>query len=205
MALIRYAVQANELNIRESEVLRYLGYDPKLVTEADIKMVSDLREEVMDKIAPKAVYDRFGISLPEKGIIDMPYGRVNSMDLYNNLKGCEEVYIFAATIGAEYDRLVKRSSVRSMAVTAVINSIGAVAVEDLCDRLNEKLRLEVLGEGLTLRPRYSPGYGDLTLDNQKGIFSVLSPGKNLSLTLKDNLIMAPEKSVTAIIGISGGE
>ncbi|MCR4651458.1 MAG: Vitamin B12 dependent methionine synthase activation subunit [Lachnospiraceae bacterium] len=201
MSLVRYAVNASELNIRESEVLRYLGYDPKLVTEADLQMVQNLREEVIGKIAPKAVYDRFRIELPKEGVIDMPYGRVVSKDLYNNLKGCEEVYIFAATIGAEYDRLVKRSSIRSMANAAVINSIGATAVEELCDMLNEMLRLEALEEGHALRPRYSPGYGDLALENQKGIFSVLLPEKNLSLTLKDNLIMAPEKSVTAIIGI----
>ena len=56
-------------------------------------------------------------------------------------------------------------------------------------------------EGKELCPRYSPGYGDFALENQKGIFNLLSPSKYTGLTLKDNMIMVPEKSVTAVIGI----
>jgi cobalamin-dependent methionine synthase I len=55
------------------------------------------------------------------------------------------------------------------------------------------------GKMLT-KHRYSPGFGDLPLNYQKDIFSVLELEKfNMSITEKFMLI--PEKSVIAIAGI----
>ncbi len=55
------------------------------------------------------------------------------------------------------------------------------------------------------RPRFSPGYGDLTLLAQKDIFAVLDCGKRIGLTLNDSLLMSPSKSVTAFVGIGGNQ
>jgi cobalamin-dependent methionine synthase I len=52
-----------------------------------------------------------------------------------------------------------------------------------------------------LRPRYSPGFGDVPLAVQKTFFEILECQKNLALTLNDSLIMSPEKSVTAFVGV----
>ena len=56
-------------------------------------------------------------------------------------------------------------------------------------------------EGNILCPRFSPGYGDIPLEMQKTFFELLQCQKNLALTLNNSLIMSPEKSVTAFIGI----
>ena len=88
-----------------------------------------------------------------------------------------------------------------MAKASFLNAIGAAAVENVCDQLNEELCRIAAEEGKSLRPRYSAGYGDFSLENQRGIFDLLSPAKQIGLTLKDNLIMVPEKSVTAVIGL----
>ena len=53
--------------------------------------------------------------------------------------------------------------------------------------------------------RYVRGIGDLALENQKGVFEVLHPSKYIGLSLMDTMIMSPEKSVTAIIGIREGK
>ena len=57
-------------------------------------------------------------------------------------------------------------------------------------------------EGWYLRPRFSPGYGDFSLNHQTEIISVLQCPKKIGLTLTDSLLMAPAKSVTAVIGLS---
>ena len=57
-------------------------------------------------------------------------------------------------------------------------------------------------EGLYARPRFSPGYGDFSLEHQKEITSILNTPKTIGLTVTDTLILAPAKSVTAIIGFS---
>ena len=50
------------------------------------------------------------------------------------------------------------------------------------------------------KPRFSPGYGDLSLEVQKEIFSLLDCPRKIGVSLGDSLLMTPSKSVTAIIG-----
>ena len=79
---------------------------------------------------------------------------------------------------------------------------AAAAAEAFCDEVNDNLRLQAESEGLYLRPRFSPGYGDLSLDCQRTFLRMLNAGKEIGLTLTDSGLMVPIKSVTAIIGIS---
>ena len=70
-------------------------------------------------------------------------------------------------------------------------------IESLCDEGEARILM-----GRASRPRFSPGYGDLPLDAQKMIFSILSPEKHIGLTLNASLMLSPTKSVTAFVGIA---
>ena len=69
--------------------------------------------------------------------------------------------------------------------------------------LNSKVSMAELlkAEGVFLKPRFSPGYGDLPLSMQTDIFRVLDCPRKVGLTLNNSLLMSPSKSVTAIMGI----
>ena len=54
-----------------------------------------------------------------------------------------------------------------------------------------------------LRPRFSPGFGDLALSIQPDILAITNARKNLSITLDEGFLMSPSKSVTAFVGIDG--
>ena len=84
----------------------------------------------------------------------------------------------------------------------MFQSIGAERIETLCDAFCKDISSEL---GVTLKPRFSAGYGDLPLEAQKDIFRVLDCSKKIGLTLNDSLLMSPTKSVTAIVGIGGNE
>lgn len=196
-----YSIEPSKLIIDEREVLRYLGYKRDLITEEDISMVRDYTKEVRAILSPKACYEKYPVEVSADGLIKMPYGEIVSKNLTMNLLGCKEIYMFAATIGPRFDMALIRARAVSISKAAVFQSIGAAAVEEVCDSLNAMIDDLELQAGNKTRPRYSPGFGDMTLDNQKGVFSVLRPEKHIGVTLKDNLIMAPEKSVTAIIGV----
>lgn len=214
--VITYVPQKEEIVIDEKEVYRYLGYSSGM-KNADAYDPSDSSSEVIkgyirEAIAateaamlPKACYGRFPVEVKGDGRILLPYGEVVSHDLTKNLYGCKEIFLFAATIGAEYDRLLRRTRIASMARAAILQAAGAAAVESLCDKLNDDLRKTAEAGGDKAHPRYSPGYGDYALENQKGIFAILQPSRYIGLSLMDTLIMAPEKSVTAVIGLEPGE
>lgn len=200
--VMTFTATAEQLGIAEGEVLRYLGYGREQIAPHDVMQVQAVAKEARKVIAPRACYKRFSIDCSGDGCISFPYGDIFSRDLTKNLTGCKEVFIFAATIGIGFDRMIQRAKLQSMAKAAILQAVGATAVEDVCDLLQAQLYQEVAKENKKLRPRYSPGYGDYSLENQRGIFSVISPDRYAGITLMDTLIMAPEKSVTAIIGIT---
>ena len=199
--VITYVPPKESIIIDDKEVYRYLGYSIQQAGEADAKLVKEVIPLVEDVMEPKACYSRYSVEVKGDGRIVLPYGEIVSHDLTRNLHDCSEIYFFAATIGTGFDRLLRRVRIESMGKAAILQAAGAAAVESLCDLLNHELAVMVEAEGHKTRPRYSPGYGDYPLENQKGIFSLLQPSRYIGLSLMDTLIMAPEKSVTAVIGI----
>ena len=98
-----------------------------------------------------------------------------------------------------WHRSWQRYTSLSPAKALFFQAIGAERIESLCDTFCAELK----ENGLQLRPRFSPGYGDLPLDLQKDLFRVLDCSRKIGLTLNESLLMSPSKSVTAIIGIGG--
>ncbi|HBF33507.1 TPA: methionine synthase, partial [Candidatus Sumerlaeota bacterium] len=69
------------------------------------------------------------------------------------------------------------------------------------DWLEEFVEKLLAREGRCLtRRRYSPGYGDLALSNQKIIYDALGLQK-FGLELTERFLLIPEKSVLAIAGV----
>ena len=58
-----------------------------------------------------------------------------------------------------------------------------------------------LREKFSLRPRFSPGYGDFDLGAQRDILNVLNADKILGIKLGSNLLMTPKKTITAVQGV----
>ena len=122
---------------------------------------------------------------------------ITSSALSEHLQGCPECLLVAATAGLEYDRLIQKNSRLSPAKALWFQAIGASAVETVLDAFCADMEREIG----PLTSRFSPGYGDLSMDVQRDMFALLKPEKSIGLTLNDSLLMSPTKSVTAIIGI----
>ena len=189
-----------------SETARYLGYQkvsvPDEQTEALIKSAA---AELLEVIKPQAVYEQFDLSVEYDeeagtGMVSFSDVRIPSKDLARNLRECNKVVIFASTLGAQCDQEIRRAQIKAPVKAAVLQATGAMYIEKCVDLLNEKIRIEFEEQGFKVRPRFSPGYGDVSLEVQKDFFRLL-PCQRIGLTLMDTLIMSPEKSVTAFIGI----
>ena len=178
----------------EKEILRYAG-----ASEVDEALLSLMRECINDSkcaLMYKVCFYKAPLSINGE-TCDFTHFKVNSKNLSKNLHGCGSAIIFAATVGIGIDRLIHKYSKISPAKALLFQAIGAERIEALCDIFSE----DVKAFGKACRPRFSAGYGDLPLETQKEIFKILSPQKNIGLTLGDTLLMSPTKSVTAFIGI----
>ena len=136
------------------------------------------------------------MAINEDNEVDLGFCRIKSKDLAKNLGGCKAAFIFAATTGTGIDRLIMKYQKTEPSKAVVIDALSSAAVEGLCNLLNDELN-----HGRKTAPRYSPGYGDVSLEYQKEILNFLDAQRKIGITLSDRLFMAPVKSVTAIIGI----
>ena len=185
--------------ICEKEILRYAGC--KECDEEIRKLLDECLIIVKNKLTYKVCY----IELPthiEGAICDFGALKTESKMLAENLRNCNKTIIFAATVGVELDRLIAKYGRISPSKAVMLQAMGAERIEALCDTFCNDLKND---NSTPLRPRFSPGYGDLPLSVQKQIFSLLDCEKRIGLTLNDSLLMSPTKSVTAFVGLGGQE
>lgn len=189
-----------------SETARYLGYQKITVPDEQISLlIKDAAAQMLEVIKPQALYEEFDLTVEydeaaATGFVSFADVKIQSCDLARNLRNCSQVIIFASTLGPQCDQLIRRTQVKDPVMAAVLQASGAMYIEKCVDLLNEKIKAEAATRGKTCRPRFSPGYGDLSLEVQKDFFRLL-PCQKIGLSLMDTLIMSPEKSVTAFIGL----
>ena len=106
----------------------------------------------------------------------------------------------AATLGAETDTLLRRAQARSMADAVILDACASAAIENVCDNLCADI--EAALAPMCLTDRFSPGYGDLPLGQQGALCRLLDAERRIGLTLTDGGLMLPQKSVTALMGVS---
>lgn len=189
-------VEKVKLNtINADNVLRYMGIKPSAADEVLRDKVMSQALPFLEKIDGKVCYEVFDIvrddSLYIGGI------QLCSDSLQKHLEGCDRAVVMAATIGTEADRIRQRAAVASQLDELIYDALGTEAIEAVCDDLCERLELDYG----CITKRFSPGYGDLSLEYQKDILMLLQADKKTGVGLTDSLLMTPTKSVTAFVGI----
>ena len=186
------------------EIFRYLGYNNGARPEgAVLEMIERAEAAVRGMAEAKSVYQRFPLVFHGDGAVEIGDIRIESAALRRNLDGCAGVFLLAATLGADVDRLITRlTALGHVSEAAAAQAAAAALIEDVCDEAGESMRKIAAARGLKLRPRFSPGYGDFSIEHQRDIARVLDTARRIGLTVTDSLMLAPMKSVTAVIGLS---
>lgn len=183
----------NEPEFNIKEILRYSGARDM---EGLYELVEDAISQAKEVLTYKVCYGEFPVSINDDEVM-LPSLRIKSKALAKNLSSCEKILIFGATVGIGIDRLIAKYGGLSPAKALILQGIGAERIEALCDTFCSDMKKEY-GK---IKPRFSPGYGDLDISVQKDIFRLLDCHRKIGLTLNESLLMSPSKSVTAIVGI----
>ena len=116
------------MDIRK-EALRYLGcrsepdYQTALLLERAEKELSSLNPAFCCRIMEKS----------ECGML------LQGNDIKEHLSGCERVVIFAATLGAAFEKLLRTAEISNMAYAVVLDAYGSAYIEDYCNRCEAEL------------------------------------------------------------------
>ena len=173
--------------VNVNEVWRYSGCKSVPEDEETVRLMEETLKDYSGIARGKVCFVR----APK-----MPF-KTESKGLARVISGSDEVVVFAATVGIEFDRVIGRYKRTSPSKALILQALGAERVEALCDLFCSEF------EGRT--SRYSPGYGDMPLDHQRDVFALLQCESKIGISLNESLLMTPSKSVTAIFGIRHGE
>lgn len=180
--------------INKKEIYRYAGI--KDADETIEKLTKACISEAEDCLSFKVCFNEVNVKT-ENGETDFGFAKIKSFDLAKNLENCSKAIVFAATAGLGIDRLIMKYENLSPAKAVILQALGTERVEALCDEFCAEIS-EKYGK---IRPRFSVGYGDAPLEAQRDIFRLLDCPRKIGITLGENLLMTPSKSVTAFIGV----
>ncbi len=186
----------------EEDVIRRLNYNPKKteLEENVIFMIRDLINKSKDFIFPRGLTIDLSFNHVDNKIILSDY-EIVSTKLSNQLKYSKQLTIIAATIGYEIlNKIQTMLKEENYTEAVILDAIASEAVESFVDYIQAILEREKKLYGYTPTMRYSPGYGDLSLDVNSYILNKLNAEKINLFVHPESKILIPEKSITAIIG-----
>lgn len=186
-------------DISDSEIWRYAGFRGKENEIGDelLSALKDVKSEMKELITYRVCYSTFDVSCDS---IVLPF-ESNSENLLSALNGAERVVFFAATLGIDVDRYIMKMQHVSPVKALLAQSFGAERIEALCDCFMNEMQHEAIINGEGISRRFSPGYGDFSLEKQKDFFTLLDLNRKIGLSLNSSLLISPSKSVTAVFGI----
>ncbi len=191
-----------KLELDYNEIKRYLKYGKQELdgqTKANIEKALQLLEQVAQ---PKYTYQIFDIEVSEVEVkIKDSVISFKSKNLALNLKHSHQAIFLVATLGLELDYQIKRLEVIDLSLAYVLNAIAVEYLEKYLDYLQS----DVLISEYNQKSRFSIGYGDLALDNQRKVIDLVDATKLIGVNVLATHLMVPSKSVSAIIGISKEE
>ena len=199
-------IDGRKLQIDPQEIFRYLGYRKDSGQQIDLfsgEFADQVEKELRTKCRIRYVYRRVSVTLDGEGRLH--FGglfAVESKGLRRSLENCKEAFLMAATLGAEADLLISRYCRLAMNQGVIAEAAATAVIEAGCDFCCEQLEQELAEEGYRLHRRFSPGYGDFSLDCQKYMIDALDCPRKIGLSLTDQCMLVPTKSVTAVMGIS---
>ncbi len=191
-----------EIEVDKSEICQRLDYEKgQSPSPRTSSLIDSQLEESHVLIEPQVCYaikpirDVNGATLSVGGLVFTSH-RISPM-----FSGCTQAAIFVATIGKGLEKKAARLMERGLALEAlVVDSLGSAAVEKVADRFESEVRGIAAAEGNKAGRRYSPGYCDWDIIQQKELFRLLD-GESIGVNLTGACLMTPRKSISGMIGI----
>jgi len=203
------AVTVADLSIGRDAVYRRLGYKgQKKPKPAIASVLGDVLPEALEMLQPsfwcKAV-DIERIRRPRVTLSDGVRIVLASDVLCRALAPCQQAVCFVCSIGSRLEGEVAALMGRGETLRAsLLDAIGSEATERVADYVEAKVKREAesVGAGITLR--YSPGYCDWDITQQRKLFKIFEPD-DIGVSLTEECLMIPQKSVSGIVGVGWGD
>ena len=187
------------------KIYQRLGYrrDVTQITPQQEQRIDHYIDEALALIHLQGVMLRLPIQDQGNGFLILGEDiHLASENLTTFLRNCDEALVMGATAGEAVMSAIRTDIAKDNVTRAVVFDATASEMADgALDWLMDYTRRDLIREGrVLLNRRYSAGYGDLTLENQQILYTVLNM-REIGVQITPESLLIPEKSVTAITGI----
>ncbi len=193
----------NEIGIDMHQVLHNIGYGADCKLPARIaSLINEYVENAYHLIDPSYLCVIRDIKLVQGSIVTIE-GSIafRSEVIARLLEQCEKAAVFLVTIGKQLEETASRLAEDGLILQAtVLDAIGSVAVEKVADFVLSRVGEVACAQGLSISQRFSPGYCDWDISQQKIVFWAVN-GASVGIHLTEGCLMIPRKSISGIIGI----
>ncbi len=183
-----------------ADALRYMRVPPDAHNDELILTVQNAFTKLQEFITPRFLWGRFHIVHFDGGI------QIDDMYIYSNYisrltsRG-DECILLAATLGHETDRQISIAQQKNMLDGLALDACASVMIDSCIDGFIKSEIMPSLRQNERMTHRFSPGYGDLSMNVTEDIIAVLDATRRIGLSVTRSLMMSPIKSVTAITGL----
>jgi len=188
-----------KINLNADEVLERLGYEPESTPQRVRKAVDRAVVLVRDAAEPRAGYERVPVEVENGSVLLDGESEIGSKKLRKVLGPCDNTIIFVTSLGPKVDMMIDELQEESMSDAYIADVAASHAAEWLADKVHN-----IIGESLDdeeyMTHRYSPGYCDWHVSDQKVLFGIVDASET-GVALDDNCLMSPRKSVSGVIGV----
>lgn len=201
----RGTVESIAESVDRNEVLRYLGYPADALPSKHIQRDLDRwTAEAARRATPRASYvvmpvariDRRSLQLESPQEVPAFLGAIGEF-----LGKSRHVAVFVATAGPDVERLAsERMRAGDHLAAMIVNAVGAERAEAAESEVIRRLSEQSTAAGLAPTLPYSPGYCGMALTEQRKLFALLGDD-TAGVTLTDECLMRPLKSVSGLIGL----
>jgi hypothetical protein len=152
---------------------------------------------------PEYIYEVKKVSTYGQGFIELEGGtRFSSAKIPAYIKGASHIAIFLVTIGDEIENEAGSLTKDKEPLEGyLLDRIGSFAVESVAISLEGNLRKHYSRLDKSVSRRYSPGYCDWPIEEQRVLAKILDFSK-IGVSLNDSCMMKPKKSISAIVAIA---
>jgi hypothetical protein len=188
-------------NVKDQELARLLGSRKgRKLSPALKKKVTKLKDKTSRLIKPRIHFKKHKIQQISRGGVQLASDTsLRSPKLSRTMRGSEEVVCFVGTIGKGIEKEIKRLvNLRRLSEAYVMDAMGSVLVENLVDQFQSHLDDHYKAQDKALGLRFSPGYCDWPVTEQKKLFDLLEPHK-AGVELTETCLMRPRKSISGVI------
>jgi len=193
----------NEFDVDTEQVFSRMGYGTDGVPSARVEsLVKEYADNICHLVEPSYSYVIRDIN-SVRGSRVFIEGSVTfrSNVIARLLEDCQKVAVFVLTVGGRLGEVVRQLSGDGLMVqAAVLDAIGSDTAETLAHVVQDIVGKEAEADGLGISQRFSPGYCDWRVSQQRMVFRAMG-SDTAGVRLTDGCLMIPQKSISGIIGI----